>query len=167
MLRLIGLSDKELKALSNGFKQFKNIMGQAWENIKKFANSDIGQGLITVAKWVAIVAAAFAFLPIVVFAAIAVLTTYIIARWGIITEFVGSKWQIMVNFLTDAWNGGMGKIDSVMQWFRDNTKGVVAVLLPILGLFTPLLLEIAASALATGLLNITQVTTANLPLVVR
>lgn len=88
MLKWLGLSDKEMQALSDGFKQFKVVMGEAWEKMKAFADSPAGQFLWKMVKWVGIAIAAIALLPVVIIAGFALMTAYIIAKWDMIWDFL-------------------------------------------------------------------------------
>lgn len=88
MLKWLGLSDKEMQALSDGFKQFKVVMGEAWEKMKAFADSPAGQFIWKMVKGIGIAIAAIALLPVVIIAGFALMTAYIIAKWDMIWEYL-------------------------------------------------------------------------------
>lgn len=95
MLKWIGLTDEEMQGLSDKFKEFKDVMSDAWERLKSFADSDTGKTFLKIAGIIALIVVAVALWPVVMIAAFAVMAAYIIAKWDDIKAGFWSMLEFM------------------------------------------------------------------------
>lgn len=140
LLKWLGLTDDELQALSNGWRDMKDVFGDAWNQIVEwFKNPVIKYTLIAIAGLIFAIAFPAIALGAVLFAlkvliavALIAAVVYFVARWNSIWASVKAGWLAMTDWISEKFNA---MLNFMKEYAGLAGKLIVTFLFPIAGLY--------------------------------